>query len=161
MRENETKNRKYMNADYISGNVALSPERVARPERQKSHITEVDAEAKVKPRVGRGINFFSMVFLAVACVATLYFCIEYLQIQADIVKLKKEISGLENTYESIAKENEAFSLALDAEAPDLEYVYNTAVGFLGMVYPNHNDVRYYKSYDKGYYRQYGDIKAGN
>ncbi len=138
-----------------------APQRVERP--SKSHIRtfvpDKDVEAKVKPRVGRGIDFISMVFLATAIVATLYICITYLQLQADIVQLDKQIGALEATLDDAARENEAFELSLDATAPDLEYIYNTAVGSLGMVYPNNNEVIFYSSGDEGYYRQYGDIPS--
>lgn len=40
---------------------------------------------------------------------------------------------------------------------DLEYIYQMAVGVLGMVYPNNNEVVYYENGATGYYRQYQDI----
>lgn len=137
------------------------PQRIERPSRHhiKPYVPDKDVEAKVKPRVGRGIDFFSMLFLATAIAATLFCCIVYLQTQADIVQLKKEIGKLEMDLEEASVENEGFALSLEASAPDLDFIYNTAVGSLGMVYPNNNEVIFYSSDDEGYYRQYGDIPS--
>ena len=163
MRTKDTETKRYRDDVYVQGNAVrkTAPRREENVRHIRRVVIETDVEAKVKPRVGRGIDFFSMLILAAAIAATLFFCIEYLQIRADIVQLHKQISGLERTYEEVQKENEAFALSLEAEAPDLEYVYRTAVGFLGMVYPNKNDTRYYSAKEGDYFRQYGEIPGGN
>ena len=55
------------------------------------------------------------------------------------------------------KENNALEAVLENEKYDLETVYQMAVGVLGMVYPNNNEVIYYNNESEGYFRQYQDI----
>ena len=75
----------------------------------------------------------------------------------DIVQLNKAIVTLENQIDGIEKENNALEADLETEMYDLEYVYDIAVGVLGMVYPNNNEVIYYNNESEGYFRQYQDI----
>ena len=42
----------------------------------------------------------------------------------------------------LKKENDAWEASLESQMLDLEYVYEIAVGTLGMVYPNHNEIIY-------------------
>lgn len=123
----------------------------------KAYVPETDVEAAHKPRVGRGIDFFSMILLSGAIVACVYFCFNYLQTRADIIQLEKSVNRLESTLKNAERDNEAFKLSLEAEAPDLNYVFETAVGKLGMVFPDNNEVIYYNVNEGGYFRQYGDI----
>lgn len=153
--------KRYTNSEYIDGNTVrkLNPqweslqEEVRRPYR----VEEPEAERRRKVKVGHGIDFISMLLLVGAIAVTLYVCIEYLQVQADIVQLNKSISSLNNQITELGKENDALEALLTTTECDLEYVYRVAVGLLGMVYPNHNEVIYYDDNDAGYFRQYQDI----
>lgn len=133
------------------------PEKKEKKRKIKEHQTSVQQEAYAVPHVGRGMDFISLFFLVGAICVTILACINYLEIQADITKLKRTVSSLETELEKAKLENEAYTLSLESEAPDLNYIYNTAVGVLGMVYPNNNEVRYYESDTESYFRQYGDI----
>ena len=64
---------------------------------------------------------------------------------------------MEKEIASVSKENDAAAAVLENEITDMEYIYQMAVGVLGMVYPNNNEVVYYEQQDKGYFRQYQDI----
>lgn len=153
--------KRYTNSEYMDGNTVrkLNPqwevpqEEVRRPYR----VEEPETGRRRKVKVGRGIDFISMLLLVSAIVVTLYVCIEYLQVQADIVQLNKAISSLNNQITEIGKENDALEALLSAAECDLEYIYRIAVGTLGMVYPNHNKIIYYDDNDAGYFRQYQDI----
>ncbi|MCQ2538336.1 MAG: hypothetical protein MJ124_08050 [Lachnospiraceae bacterium] len=142
------------------GNVVLKsePRRVERrPNHIKRYVPEIDREAKIKPHVGRGVDFVSMIVLTIAIVACVYVCFNYLQIRSDIIKLEDNVASLESVLNETVRENEAFNLSLEATAPDLNHVYEVAVGQLGMVFPNNNEVIYYDMNDITYFRQYGDI----
>lgn len=123
--------------------------------RRPRKVEQQETQPKVK--IGQGIDFISALFLMGAIVATLFVCVNYLKVQSDVVQLNKSISGLEKQITSLEKENDALAAVLENEKYDLETVYQMAVGVLGMVYPNNNEVIYYNNESEGYFRQYQDI----
>ena len=122
------------------------PERRQVPERQERRA----------PRMVSGINMASLFVLTMAIVATFYFCVEYLMLQYDVNAMEKEIISMEHTLTTMKNENDAAFEQVNS-AYDLDYVYQVAVGELGMVYPNKNTVITYQGNDEGYVRQYQDI----
>ncbi len=126
-------------------------EEVRRPRR----VEQPEVQPKVK--IGQGIDLISALFLMCAIVATLFVCVNYLKVQSDVVQLNKSISSLEKQITSLEKENNALEAVLESEKYDLETVYQMAVGVLGMVYPNNNEIIFYNSESEGYFRQYQDI----
>lgn len=126
-------------------------ETVSRPKRVEQ------PELKPKVKIGQGIDLISAFFLMCAIAATLWVCFNYLKVQSDVVQLNKAISSLESQISGLEKENNALAAVLENEKYDLETVYQMAVGVLGMVYPNNNEVIYYDNEPEGYFRQYQDI----
>ena len=114
-------------------------------------------EVQPKVKIGQGIDLISAMLLMCAIAATLFVCVNYLKVQSDVVQLNKSISGLEKQITNLEKENNALEAVLENEKYDLETVYQMAVGALGMVYPNNNEVIFYNNESEGYYRQYQDI----
>ena len=104
-----------------------------------------------------GADIFAMMLLVATISMTLYMCISYLRVQSDITQLNKAITAMEKEIASVSKENDAVAAVLENEITDMEYIYQMAVGVLGMVYPNNNEVVYYEQQDKGYFRQYQDL----
>lgn len=155
----------YTNGEYVTGSAARQlqpvwemPEQQERaPERIERSREQIEPRQRRKPKVGHGIDFISMVLLVSAMIATLFVCIEYLQVQSDIVQLNKAVNATENQISAANKENNALEAVINAAASDLEYIYQVAVGTLGMVYPNNNEVVYYEQNEEGYFRQYQDI----
>lgn len=155
--------RKYRySSEYMTGSTArkLQPqweqEEVVRSPRKRTRIVE-EQEIVKRPRVGQGIDAISMLLLTAAIVTTLILCVNYLKVQSEVLQLNKSISALESKITSVKKENDAWEASLESQMLDLEYVYEIAVGTLGMVYPNHNEVIYYNNDSEGYFRQYQDI----
>lgn len=148
--------RKYrMETEYEVGSAVRRLNREEHIEQRPRLVEHPTPERKLS--VGLGIDAISMLLLMGAIVATLFVCVNYLKVQSDIVQLNKAITGLENEIEQVKKENNALEATMDTEMYDLEYVYNIAVGVLGMVYPNNNEIVYYDNEAKGYFRQYQDI----
>ena len=148
--------RRYVTS-YENGSAArkLQPQwetqEIKRPQRTEKQ------EAQPKVRVVSGIDLISALFLMGAIIATLFVCVNYLKIQSDVVILNKSIGALEKQITSLDKENDALAAVLENETYDLETIYQMAVGVLGMVYPNNNEVIYYNNESTGYFRQYQDI----
>lgn len=148
--------RRYL-AEYEYGSAVrkIQPQWEQEEVRRPRKVEQPKVQPKVK--IGQGIDLISALFLMCAIVATLFVCVNYLKVQSDVVQLNKSISGLEREITSLEKENDALEAVLENEKYDLETVYQMAVGVLGMVYPNNNEVIYYNSEDAGYFRQYQDI----
>ena len=149
--------RHYNNIGYENGSAArqLQPQWEQEEIRRPRRVEQPEIQPKVK--IGQGIDLISAMFLMCAIVATLFVCVNYLKVQSDVVQLNKSISKLEKEITGLEKENDALAVVLENEKYDLETVYRMAVGVLGMVYPNNNEIIYYNNESEGYFRQYQDI----
>ena len=149
--------RYYTNMGYENGSAArkLQPQWEQEEVRRPRRVEQPEIQPKVK--IGQGIDLISAMFLMCAIVATLFVCVNYLKVQSDVVQLNKSISKLEKEITGLEKENDALAAVLENEKYDLETVYQMAVGVLGMVYPNNNEIIYYNNESQGYFRQYQDI----
>ena len=87
---------------------------------------------------------------------TLYLCYNYLQVQGNIVQLKRDVAVLDQELTTLLNENDALEEGLNGQI-DWDVVYQTAVKEFGMVYPNNNEVVTYESTRNGHVIQYKDI----
>lgn len=149
--------RRRYTAGYENGSAVrkLQPQWEQEEVRRPRPVEQTDAQPKVK--IGQGIDLVSALLLISAIVATVFVCLNYLKVQSDVIQLNKSISSLEKQITSLEKENDALQIVLENEKYDLETVYQMAVGVLGMVYPNKNEIIYYNNESQGYFRQYQDI----
>ena len=131
-------------------------ERTYRPQPAKNPGSVVKQKRRLKPAVGRGINFVSMMLLLTAMAATLFVCYTYLSVQADSTQLDKRIVSLESQLAKLNDRNNSIEVSLN-QAVDLDEVYRIAVTELGMVHPNNNMKIEYESNDVGYVRQFENI----
>ena len=149
--------RRYIMTGYENGSAVrkLEPQWEQEEVRRPKRVEQQNPQPKVK--AVQGIDMVSTLFLMAAIVATLFVCVNYLKVQSDVVQLNKSISGLEKQITALEKENNALEAVLENETYDLETVRQMAIGVLGMVYPNHNEVILYNNESEGYFRQYQDI----
>ena len=149
--------RRQYTANYENGSAVrkIQPQWEQEEIRRPRPVEQPEVQPKVK--IGQGIDLISALLLVSAIVATLFVCVNYLKVQSDVVQLNKSITGLEKQITNLEKENDALEAVLENEKYDPETVYKMAVGVLGMVHPNNNEVIYYNNQSEGYYRQYQDI----
>ena len=142
--------------EYTSGSAVrkLQPQTLPK-EAPRPQIVEPLPRPEKRPLFGE--EMLHTVFMACCVIMTAVMCVMYLTIQAQIVDAKQKIYVTRSSVASLQKENNIQESMLENEAVDLEYVYQVAVGYLGMVYPNNNEVIYYSNEAEGYYRQYQDI----
>lgn len=154
----ETRKKQYRREYYVDGTAARQLAVLPNPQWQEEQVQKPQKVRKpaATPRLSHGIDFFSMALFLTAMAISLYLCYDYLQVQGNIVQLKRDITGLENAYDTLASQNTALEESLNRPL-DWEKVYLTAVGELGMVYPNKNEVISYKPEEEGYVIQYKDI----
>lgn len=151
------------NMVYIDGNNARKlmpvPEReqdvrIVRERNRKAKKTEKTAKAI---SVNRGVDFLSMIFLTSVLVVTIFACIKYLDLQSELKQMDKTILTLENDLDNLIDKNNSIAIEFDKEI-DFEYIYQIAVGELGMVFPNNNQVISYEKKIYEYVRQYEIIE---
>jgi cell division protein FtsL len=158
----EAKRRQYQAEDsrtsYVDGNTVrklnAAPER-----RREERIHEVPVPRRQKHKktaAFSGINLASLMVLTVATAISVFVCVEYLQLQMKVSSMEKSIVTMEKKLITLTNENDAAYASIDTQI-DLDYIYQVAVGELGMVYPNKNEIITYQSNDDGYVRQYEDI----
>ncbi len=154
----DAKDKHYNKAYMVDGTAARQLQVVPDYEREQQQITE--PQIKVLPRrtpqVSHGIDFLSMTLLVAAMAITLYLCYNYLQVQGNIVQLKRDVTVLDKELNTLLDENAALEQELNGQI-DWDVVYLTAVNEFGMVYPNNNEVVTYESTKNGHVIQYKDI----
>ncbi|MBQ8799763.1 MAG: hypothetical protein IJZ55_09385 [Lachnospiraceae bacterium] len=154
----DARNRYYKGEYMVDGTAARQLQVVPDYERQHEQETRtrVVEQPKKAPKLSHGIDFISMILLSVALVITLYLCYNYLQVQGNIVQLERDVMVMEQELDIMLAKNDALEDGLNGQV-DWEQVYLTAVGELGMVYPNNNEVITYESRETGHVIQYKDI----
>ena len=151
---------KYYNRTYtVEGTAARKLQTVPDYEREQEQISRprVTELPRRAPKLSHGIDFISMTLLVAAMAITLYLCYNYLQVQGNIVQLKRDVAVLDQELNTLLNENDALEEGLNGQI-DWDIVYLTAVNEFGMVYPNNNEVVTYESTRNGHVIQYKDIQ---
>ncbi len=154
----DAKEKTYRRMYYVDGTAARKLAVVPDYEREQEtgKRPQIEMRPSKAPKLSHGIDFISMTLLVAAMAITLYLCYNYLQVQGNIVQLERNVQLLSQELETITAENAALEDSLNGTA-DWEEIYKAAVGELGMVYPNNNEVITYRSAENGYVIQYRDI----
>jgi len=154
----DAKEKDYRRMYYVDGTAARQLQVVPDYEREQEQKKgpQIEKRPSKTPKLSHGIDFISMILLVVAMAITLSLCYNYLQVQGNIVQLERDVLLLSQEVDRISAENAALEDSLNSTV-DWEDVYMTAVGELGMVYPNNNEVITYSSTSNGYVIQYQDI----
>lgn len=148
------------NQAYIEGNTvrktAYEPEQtpVVTPEVEARPRREIDR----RPVTGfrRNMDFLTTAVLGISMAIVLVLALQFLKVSAAVTELDKEIVTMTKQYEKLRGENDSalFDIADDI---NLNEVYEIAVGKLGMVYPNHNQIVEFECVGDGYVRQYTSV----
>lgn len=104
------------------------------------------------------INMASCVILIFAITITLFTCIDFIKIQAEVSSLNTRIIQSEKELSNLKDENRIRKTQLDASV-DLNEIYDVASNELGMVVPNDDQVIYFESVKSGFVKQYENIPA--
>lgn len=174
---NTTRNNRGM---YVDGNTARRlqetpvrnprPSRQATPARRKKQAnprknTEVQKaersrqlsrQAQRNREKAMSMSRGFVVFLAVVCVAVLYFCINFLQVRTEISASMKRAAALETELTQLREDNDAYYSQVVSNV-DLNKIKKIAIGRLGMKYPSDDQVKTYQTSRSSYVRQYQDI----
>ncbi|MCR5520437.1 MAG: hypothetical protein K6F44_00810 [Lachnospiraceae bacterium] len=131
-----------------------SPVRENRENVMTSERVETTPEIRTKYKIR--LNPIKTAFVSFLVFAAVQCALILLSIMSDVISVEKEIATAKISLEDVNSYNESLLGQLDISY-DRNYIYNVAVGKLGMVYPKDNAVVYYKSVDTSHVIQYRDI----
>ena len=152
-------NREYgYNYDDLARKYSVEEEkRVRRHEKTVKRTRKYQkGEAAARSRINSGIDFISAAMLLLAIGVIFVFAMNYLTLSSKIITMKKEVSSLKSQVSEAASANDEAYSTVDSSV-DIGYVYDTAVGSLGMVYPSEGQVISYAPAEEGYVRQYSEV----
>ncbi len=118
-----------------------SPKKVNSPKQK----TVVKKETTVLP-----LSIMSVFVLTVAAVLTLVICVQYVQLQTELMVHLKNINKLETEL------NNETDKRINSFV-DLDYIYQVATQELGMRYADKNQIYRYNNSGSEYVRQYKEI----
>lgn len=136
------------NTSYVYGNTALSLEPAKKQDKKrkkqpKLHVVKKpkqDLYTKAQAKRNTGVLIVTMGALLVFC----FFCMSFLQVQAQVGERADRIADLEAEYVALKTENDLLATTLNG-AIDYEYVLDVALNELGMVYADQGQVIVYNS----------------
>ncbi len=145
--------RNYRRNEYIMGNTArqLEPTVQDRPQIRNNRVSE-----RKKTRSAYSINAGTVLFITVVgilCGATI---MAYLFLHSSISETRENIAKIKTDINTVQSQNDALKYSINTYQ-DSENVYKVATKKLGMHQAKGDQLSIYKSSDKGYTVQYGDI----
>ncbi len=159
-RAEQENNRRLRNQTYVDGTAArkLAAAPQVDPRKKQEWQEERRYKEQEEPLTGirRNIDFLTVAMLGVALAVICLLAVQYLSVAAEITEVDKAIGNLEDELMALGQANDSM-LATIANDVDLNEVYKVAVGQMGMVYPNNNQVINFTYSDTGYVRQYESI----
>lgn len=133
---------------------ASAPARETRSHENLAQEPGSTPEIKTKYLIRFNVVKFLLVVLLVGSVVQ--FALNLLSVKSNVNCIDKEIASAKIELEDVNSYNESLLGQLDISY-DRNYIYNVAVGKLGMVYPKDNAVVYYKAADTSHVIQYREI----
>ena len=126
-----------------------------RPNRQKKTAVHSAARRRARSRAFQmSVGYVS--FLSVAAVASVFICVNFLKLQAEVTTARKTVASLESQYSELKLANDAaYSKAVSSV--DLDGIRDIAINELGMVYANKGQIVTYDVQDEDYVRQYQEV----
>jgi cell division protein FtsB len=144
---------------YVDGNTVRKIEPVYDRPVRKNTLSQAKPKEVVigyeKREAVLGMRY--TLFLVFSLAVILAACVIYMNATIQLSRVKHSVLQEQERLSEIQEEN----AALSAEAADfqinLEEIYDTATGELGMVYAGEDQIIYYDSSNSDYIRQFGEI----
>ena len=146
---------------YIDGNVirhvrAVPGQRTERRSRDQERRVQAQVQAKRNRERALRMNVPYVSFLTAVSVATVFVCVNFLQLQAEGISYRNQIASLESQLTELKLANDnAYEETISSV--DMEEVKNIAVNDLGMTYADEGQIITYSNQDGDYIRQYAEI----
>ena len=145
--------RNYRRNEYIMGNTArqVEPAIHERPQTRNNRVAE-----RKRMKSSLGINKASVTVMAIVLTFCIGILVGFLYIQANIIDTRESISQIKKDINTVRSQNDALKYSINTYV-DSENVYKVATKKLGMRQAKGDQISIYKSSDKGYTVQYGEI----
>ena len=148
---------KYNGQMYVEGTavrkLATQP---ARKEPRTRRVPTVSTKARANRQKATQMNLGYVLFLTITAVATLFLCVQFVQLKAQLTTQATNLEQKEAELSVLKADNDAFYNSVAASG-DLEYIKEVATKELGMKYPAEGQVIYFDTSGNGYVRQYQDV----
>ncbi len=147
---------------YTDGNtvrkVATAVPKRVEPERKIEKKTETHKRTYKNPNEGLTINIPYVMFLFAAACAVVILCMKYINLNSEISKTNDSIIAMEKSIETLRAQNDAIEYEINSSI-DMDTIINTATQELGMVQVTEDTIRFYRSTEGEYMRQFNDVPA--
>lgn len=141
---------------YIDGNVVRHIQTDPQRERQQRARRSQAVNTRRNRQKALNMTMPYVMFLTAAAIATVFLCVQYLQLQALGTSYRSDIAALESTLSEAKLANDsAYEAAISSVS--MEQIKEIAVNELGMVYADEGQVIVYSSQKEDYIRQYEEI----
>lgn len=144
---------------YIYGNTVRQAEVMPRRrdyEEAPVREREVSRQVKKNRRQALHMNPVYVMFLATAAVVALAVCVWYLQVCSELTRRSEHITAMQEELADAREENTTrYNSIMDSV--NLEEVRDRAIGELGMVYANADQIVEYQNPVSDYVKQYQEI----
>lgn len=147
---------------YVDGNVIRHVQAVPehRTDRRTKEQEQRRAEAQRRARRNREkalrMNVPYVSFLTAVSVATVFVCVNFLQLQSEGLSYRNQIASLESQLTELKLANDnAYEEAVSSI--NMEEVKKIAVNDLGMTYADEGQIITYSNQEGDYIRQYAEI----
>lgn len=137
---------------YIGDSLA----RQAEPVREHRPVTKEEIQIRRNRERSRSMSPAFVVAMTLVIGITFAICLNYLSIQNEVNRTMRSIASLENTYDTLKKENEALDLSISAYQ-DYAYIYDVAVNELGMRPAGKDQIVTFDLEESEYVKQYEAI----
>ena len=147
---------------YVYGNTVRKLEPEHRPQqpsrtperRERPHVDHSTLRRNQEKALQ--VDLPLLILLTIAASAMLLICVNFLRLQSEINGRMDDIKRMEQQLEVLKSENDALETTINTSV-NLDYVYQVAVGELGMVYADKNQVLLYNKTESEYVRQNEDL----
>ncbi len=172
MRQQENQSYQERRASYIDGNTVRRVQEEPRRHSEKVHEEYIQKQREERERKQRQKSARAaarrnreqalvmspgyVMFLAVSMMLLMSVFGCYLYLQSELNSHMRDVTSLEANVMNLKNDNDAAQKKINS-AVDLEIIRRRAMGELGMVYPNKDQIQYFEVDDSDYMNQYEDI----
>jgi len=145
---------------YTDGNTVrkvanAAPKRVE-PDKRVERRTQTHKRTYKNPKEGLTINIPYVMFLFVAACAVVTLCMRYINLNSEINKANDSIIAMEKSIETLKAQNDAIEYEINSSV-EMDTIIKTATEELGMVQISEDSIRFYKSTEGEYMKQFNDV----
>lgn len=142
---------------YVYGNTVPKPEyEPNRHEMPQPQPKRTSGQVRKNRNTALYVNRAYVIFLAIAAVAMLVVCVNYIQLRSTITSRSANITALQEELATLKEENNTkYNVVMDSV--NLDDVRTIAMEELGMIYADKEQVVEYDNPNGGYIQQYEEI----